>query len=128
MDVAWGILFVIPNLILLILVTQSNGRAILTFILVAIWAIRLAIHIGRRHNGEDFRYVEMRENWMKRGKGYYYFAAFTFVFTMQALFSLIVNASALFVMIYSTDGFFALDVIGAVIWAFGFIFEGVADH
>lgn len=58
---------------------------------------------------------------------YYYFAAFTFVFMMQALFSLIVNASALFVSIYSSSQFYALDVVGAVIWIFGFTFELVAD-
>jgi steroid 5-alpha reductase family enzyme len=59
--------------------------------------------------------------------GYYYFAAFTYVFMMQALFSLIVNSSALFVSIWSSDEFFLLDVVGAAVWAFGFIFELVAD-
>ena len=125
---AWGILFVIPNLILLIITDNWNERSILTFTLVTIWALRLAYHIGRRHNGEDYRYVEMRTNWMKKGLCYYYFAAFVFVFTMQAFFSLIVNASALFISIYSPPGFFALDAIGAAVWAFGFIFELVADH
>ena len=100
----------------------------MTFILVTLWAVRLAYHIGKRHNGEDYRYVEMRENWMKKGKAYYYFAAFTFVFMMQALFSLVVNASALYVSIYSTEGFFALDVVGTLVWLFGFTFELVADH
>lgn len=69
----------------------------------------------------------MRKGWEAKGMGYYYFAAFTFVFMMQALFSLIVNSSALFVSIYSSSEFFALDVIGAAIWLFGFVFELVAD-
>ena len=69
----------------------------------------------------------MRKGWEAKGKAYYYFAAFTFVFMMQALFSLIVGASALFVSIWSGDEFFPLDIIGAVVWLFGWVFELVAD-
>ena len=69
----------------------------------------------------------MRKGWEAKGTCYYYFAAFTFVFMMQALFSIIINSSALFVSIWSGPDFFALDVVGACLWAFGFIFELVAD-
>lgn len=69
----------------------------------------------------------MRRGWEAKGKCYYYFAAFTFVFVMQAFFSLIVNASALYVVIWSGSEFFPLDVIGAAVWIFGFVFELVAD-
>ena len=69
----------------------------------------------------------MRRGWEAKGKCYYYFAAFTYVFMMQALFSLIVGASALYVSIWSEKDFYPLDVIGLVVWAFGFIFELVAD-
>lgn len=82
-----------------------------------------------RHPGkEDFRYADMRRGWEAKGKCYYYFAAFTFVFMMQALFSLIVGSSALFVSIWSGDEFFPLDVVGACVWLFGFVFELVADR
>jgi steroid 5-alpha reductase family enzyme len=47
---------------------------------------------------------------------------------MQALFSLIVNSAALFVSIWSGPEFFFLDVIGAAVWAFGFIFEMISDY
>ncbi len=65
---------------------------------------------------------------MAQSEGYYYWAAFIYVFMMQALFSLIVNGSALFVSIWSTKEFFWLDVVGAAIWAFGLIFEMLADY
>jgi steroid 5-alpha reductase family enzyme len=65
---------------------------------------------------------------MQSGLAYYYWAAFIYVFMMQALFSLIVNGAALFVSIWSTDEFFWLDVVGAAVWAFGFIFELVSDY
>lgn len=69
----------------------------------------------------------MRRGWEAKGMAYYYFAAFIFVYMMQALFSLIVNSSALFISIWSSSEFFALDAVGAAVWAFGFIFELVAD-
>ncbi len=127
-DTAWGLLFIIPNLVILCIKSNWNERTILTFVLISIWGLRLAIHIGVRHPGkEDFRYQDMRKGWVAKGQAYYYFAAFTYVFMMQALFSLIINSSALFISIWSGPQFMALDVIGAAVWAFGFIFELVAD-
>ena len=56
-DTAWGLLFIIPNLIILCRKGNWNERTILTFALVTIWGLRLAIYIGMRHPGkEDFRY------------------------------------------------------------------------
>lgn len=128
-DILWGICFVIPNLVSLLISGNWNERTILTFTLVTIWALRLAWHIGSRHQGkEDFRYQDMRKRWSAVSTGYYYWAAFIYVFMMQALFSVIVNSSALMVSIWSTGEFFLLDVIGAAVWAFGFIFEMVADY
>ena len=69
----------------------------------------------------------MRKGWEARGKGYYYFAAFTYVFMMQALFSLIVGSSALFVSIWSDNNYYPLDFIGLAVWIFGFVFELLAD-
>lgn len=65
---------------------------------------------------------------MESGTSYYYWAAFIYVFMLQAFFSLIVNSAALFVSIWSTKEFFLLDVIGAVIWLLGFLIEIIADY
>ena len=70
----------------------------------------------------------MRTGWEARGKTYYYFAAFTYVFMMQALFSIIVGSSAIFVNIWSDNNYYPLDFIGLAVWVFGFIFELVADR
>jgi steroid 5-alpha reductase family enzyme len=127
-DILWGICFIIPNLVSLCISGNWNERTILTFSLISLWGLRLAWHIGSRHSGkEDFRYQDMRKRWTDVSVGYYYWAAFIYVFMMQALFSLIVNSSALMVSIWSTGEFFLLDVIGAAIWAFGFIFEMISD-
>jgi len=90
------------------------------------WGIRLLYHISVRHNGEDFRYQEMRRDWTE--KGGYLWRAFVFIFMLQALFSLIVNSAALFVSIYSNSAYLIwIDFVGIFIWAFGFIFEIVGD-
>ena len=128
-DIVWGLLFIIPNLVGLLITMNWNARTILVFSMICIWGLRLAIHIGSRHTrGEDYRYVEMRQDWMKKGKCNYYFRTFVFIFSMQALFSLIVNSSALYVTIFSpkTD-LNAIDIVGAVIWVFGFGFEVIGD-
>jgi steroid 5-alpha reductase family enzyme len=70
----------------------------------------------------------MRKRWTEVSTSYYYWAAFIYVFMMQAFFSLIVNSAAIFVSVWSGPQFFALDVVGAAIWAFGLIFEIVADY
>jgi len=127
-DVLWGLLFVVANLVSLCVSGNWNERTILVFSLVSLWGLRLALHIGSRHSGvEDFRYQDMRARWNKVGTTYYYWAAFGYVFMMQALFSLVINSSALLVSIWSKGEFFPLDVVGAVIFAFGFLFEVVAD-
>lgn len=56
-DIVWGIIFIIPNLIILCVKSNWNERTILTFGLVTIWGLRLAIYIWARYPGkEDFRY------------------------------------------------------------------------
>ena len=57
-DVSWSILFVIPNLVLLLITDNWNPRSILTFVLVCVWALRLALHnLNRRPLAEDYRYA-----------------------------------------------------------------------
>ena len=75
-DVMWGFTFLLPLLALIFLKLgkgeKVEARVILNVVLVGIWAVRLGVHIGVRHSGEDFRYVEMRTNWMKHGLLAYY--------------------------------------------------------
>ena len=101
----WGLTFITPLAALLILYGVTGqmiyARVWLNFVLVSIWGIRLAIHIGVRHTKEDFRYVEMREGWMKGGLCSYYIQAFLKVFILQAFFSLLVNSSSLYTTIWT---------------------------
>ena len=61
-DVMWSLTFIFPIIGLIIKRFLDDGpspdvRSWIVLSLVSIWALRLAIHIGVRHSGEDFRYV-----------------------------------------------------------------------
>lgn len=131
-DVFWSLTFVTPLLSLLIYLGATGqpiyARVILNFTLVLIWALRLSIHIGVRHTKEDFRYQDMRRDWMKKGIVAYYIIAFWFVFMMQGLFSIIVNAASLYTTIYSENNTLIWsDYLGAIVWLLGFVIEVVGD-
>lgn len=97
--------------------------------LITVWGVRLAIHIGIRHNGEDFRYVDMRNGWMQGGLSAYYIKAFLYVFMMQGVFSIIVNSASLFTTIFTgSNDLIWTDWLGLSIWIFGFAFECLGDE
>jgi len=106
-----------------------HARVILNVVLIGVWALRLGLHIGLRHKGEDFRYVEMRSNWMKHGIAAYYILAFTNVFMLQGFFSLVVNSASLYSTIYTgSNSLLWPDYLGLAIWVVGFTVEVVGDE
>lgn len=130
-DVWWGFTFVFPIIAIMIKRWVEGGsvyvRQYIVLGLVFIWALRLGLHIGLRHKGEDFRYVNFRQTW--HAEGNYWWKTFLYIFGMQGLFSLIVNCSALYVTIFTTNSdLIWLDYTGIAIWVFGFIFEWVGDQ
>ena len=69
----------------------------------------------------------MRRDWTEQGK--YYIKTFGYIFGMQGLFSLIANAAAMYVTIFSeSNELIWLDYLGIVVWLFGFIFEWTGDQ
>lgn len=119
----------IAALLILYAITDVTiyGRAILTTVLVSIWGLRLSYHIGVRHTKEDYRYVDMRTRW--NAEGNFLLKAFTYVFMLQALFSLITNSAALFCIIFTDDSTMGWTAwTGLAIWIFGFAFETIGDH
>jgi steroid 5-alpha reductase family enzyme len=87
-DIWWGLGFAAVNLSQVATMYQQgmqiDNRTIITNICTALWGLRLALHIGKRHKPEeDYRYVAMRERWMARGgKKLYYFSAYMYIFIM----------------------------------------------
>ena len=79
-DVFWGLTFVNPLVGILIYKSYHGeeiyARVVLNFVIVTVWALRLALHIGLRHKGEDFRYAQWRSDWLAKGEVYYQLRAF----------------------------------------------------
>lgn len=126
-DIAWG-----PSILIAALVAWANGggpdgRRWLVLAMVTLWALRLAWHIARRSIGrpEDHRYAAWRERY---GDRYWWFSLFQ-VFWLQAVLAWVVALPVLAAMTSRTPGFpSALDVLGFLVWAFGFGVEIVADE
>lgn len=139
-DILWGLMFIIPNGILLANRISAKGLEgvtdlqKLTFGLVALWGLRLAIHIGRRHKGEDWRYTQIiRPRWKNRGPLAQAVSALCYVFLMQGTFSMFVNGSAIYIMRNSihestgADRLTPLQMLGTVVAFAGLLIEIVAD-
>jgi steroid 5-alpha reductase family enzyme len=95
-------------------------------ILVTVWGLRLALHIGTRNWGkaEDFRYVKWRE---ENGSRWWWFS-FVKVFLLQGIIMWIVSAPIISIIV--TDGIPPLSlpaVLGAIVWTYGFLFEAIGD-
>jgi steroid 5-alpha reductase family enzyme len=133
-DVFWGFTFIIADVAVLVSKYSRgfdiNIRSWVVLAMALIWGLRLSIHIGLRHQGkEDFRYAEMRANWMAQGKGTYYCKTIGYIFLMQGVFSLIINSASLYTLVYSIEKeLLWTDYTGIVIFLFGFIFEVVGDE
>ena len=129
-DITWGLMFLIPNGMLMYAKRdQLNEVMILVGAMVLIWSLRLSIHIGRRHKGEDYRYKIIKKRWEHRGTIGRLFWAWAFVFVMQGTFSYINNMSAIIIMQNSPadQKIGTWEIVGASMWFLGMFFEVVGD-
>lgn len=126
-DIFWGLGFIATAWLAFSLAPQGYlPRRLAICAMTTIWGLRLALHIGRRNWGkpEDFRYAAWRET---NGARWWWWSFFQ-VFLFQGFLMWIISAP---IVAAQTSGFPAiltpLDVLGGSMWAFGLIFEAVAD-
>lgn len=124
-DVAWGLGFIIVALFSLTQQEPLTDRMVLIFILVALWGLRLAIHIYLRNRGkkEDYRYQNFKDSW---GENFYIRSYFQ-IFLLQGLFMLIISLPIIFISTNSTSPLGIIDTIGVLVWITGFIIETISD-
>jgi len=125
-DIFWGIGFVIIAWLDYAISPFMSSTKWLLLILVTIWGLRLALHIGIRNWGkpEDFRYAKWREESGPR----WWWVSFFKVFLLQGILMWIIAAPIISIRV--TDGIPPLSplaVLGALVWAYGFFFEAVGD-
>lgn len=123
-DRFWGLGFAVLNAGLF-LNGPMTARGILVTGLVTVWALRLSgyIHARNRTHGEDPRYRRMRESW---GPGFWWISYFT-VFLLQGLLMWIIATPFMVIQSAPAMALGAFDLLGALLWLFGFGFEAVAD-
>lgn len=126
-DVAWG-----PGILVIGLTYYftSDGfplRAHLTLALVAIWAIRLAAHLGLRMRleGEDYRYVRWRDEY----EDSWWYVSYVRVFLVQAVLAWAVSLPIYFAIVSLRPPSLTLfDYLGVVLFVAGLGFEAVGDE
>lgn len=119
-DLTGSVTYVSVTLLAVLLSTVIDGRSILVLALVVVWAVRLGRFLFRRVHraGKDRRFDAIKPS----------FARFLMTWTLQGLWVTLTLAPALVAVTTSTRR--ALDpfaLIGALVWAFGFALEVIAD-
>jgi len=126
-DIFWGTGFVI--LVWLYFAITPDGyitRKLLIASLVAMWGLRLSIHLAVRNlgKGEDFRYRQWR---LKTGSSWWWKSYFK-VFALQGVLMWFISIPLLAAQISPTpDHLTIFDYLGISLWVIGFIFEAVGD-
>lgn len=124
-DAYWGPGFAVVGAAGLHMAGQGSVAALLVLGCVSLWAVRLAVHIVRRHTGEDARYRAMRQ---KAGPSFAWTSLVT-VFWLQALIQWCVATPlhALVVQGQAPLRLSPLFVAGAALFLVGFAIEWAAD-
>ncbi len=126
-DVAWGLGFVLLAILTFALYSaRLQGQYILLF-MISIWGIRLASHIHLRAIGkeEDWRYQNMRKRWGDK----YLLKSFLYVFMLQGFLLYLVAVPIILVNASTTPTEIGvLEILGAAIWLFGFLWESISDY
>lgn len=124
-DVAWGLGFVLLAWASFFFSEDSGARGILVNILVSMWGLRLAWHIHARNKGktEDYRYLAWRKQWGK----WFYLRSYIQVYIVQGFLLFLIVLPVLVIHKGFGSSLSWLDLLGVVVWVFGFYFEFVGD-
>jgi len=126
-DIGWGPGFILVAALTFFFWRGTTARQVLVNALVAVWGLRLAIHIALRNRGrgEDFRYAKWRQAWGR----WFVPRSFLQIFLLQGILMLVVAFPVVLINRPGADaGLGGLDLLGAGLWAAGFLFEAVGDH
>ena len=125
-DVAWGPGILAIGLTYYFTSDSGSTRAHLTLALLAIWAIRLGVHlfIRLRLQGEDFRYVKWRDEY-----DHWWLVSLFKVFLLQSVVAWVISLPIYFAIVsLEPRGLTILDYLGVLLFAVGLITESVADE
>jgi steroid 5-alpha reductase family enzyme len=125
-DIAWGGGYIVAALVVLAMQDTVTDRELLVSLLVAVWGVRLAVHIGLRNRGkgEDPRYRQWREEWGRHAMVRSFFQ----VFLLQGLLIVVISLPVTRIILSEESRLSPLDLIGVLVWLMGFLFEAIGDY
>lgn len=104
---------------------------LLLVLLVIAWAVRLTTRLIKRishKQEEDYRYKKWRDEWSKKGRGYFLLRSFLQIFMLQGFLMFIISLAFVAVNGQSLLAFNTFYLVGGfVVWMVGFFFEVVGD-
>lgn len=125
-DIAYGLGFLLVGWSGFVLFASSEPRQLLLLTLVSLWGLRLAGHIAlrkRTEEGEDARYRQWRESWGKT----FVWRSFLQIYLLQGTVIYLVALPVLLVIREAGGPLGWLDLLGALVWLLGFVFEALGD-
>ncbi len=126
-DIAWGLGFVlIAGTGMIVSFDTLSVRQWIIFLCVLLWGTRLAWHIVRRKrgHGEDPRYAQLRVAWGST----VVLQSFLKVFLLQGIVLWIIAVPIVVTFSSPNAPFGVMDIVGLILWTFGWIFEIIADQ
>ena len=124
-DIFWGLGFILIAIYSLIQDTEPDLRKYIVTFLVALWGIRLSVHVFLRNRGkgEDFRYRRWRETWK-----FFILRSYVQIFLLQGVFMYIIAFPVYYINFYSKEPLGFWDTLGLVVFGSGFLIESIADY
>ena len=121
-DSLWGLFFLAATAVY-VRGAGVSPRGVLMLVLVAAWSLRLTGYVTWRNAGlpEDRRYAAIRA----RHEPFVWKSLYV-VFGLQALLAWVISLPQ-FAAATATTPFNVLDVLGVMLWLFGFSFETLGD-
>jgi steroid 5-alpha reductase family enzyme len=126
-DSMWSLFFVLAaftTAAFVLFVYPVAARLIIVLACVSIWALRLFIYLTKRNWGphEDSRYVKIRQN----NEPHFWLKSIVIIFAFQGLLAWIISIS-LYAAVAAIAPLNWLDYLALALFAFGFIWETLAD-
>jgi steroid 5-alpha reductase family enzyme len=123
-DGMWPVFIASAGILYAVKAAELGAVVVVALALLGTWAVRLCLHITVRNHGqpEDRRYQKIRAN----NQPHFEFKSLYIVFGFQAVLAWIV-ALPFLAMAQDARALGVLEALGALLAAFGIVFEAVAD-
>ncbi|MCP4077057.1 MAG: DUF1295 domain-containing protein [Gammaproteobacteria bacterium] len=124
-DSLWSLMFLMAAMVYLFFNNSPEFREWIIFCLVALWSLRLSVHLTLRNWGheEDRRYRQIRSN----NEPGFKFKSLYIIFGLQGFLAWIISIPLLIALSSSTPLSW-LDGIAMILWIIGFTFEALGDY